>query len=164
MKKVLKQLQLFYGDIARDIRIEDGEVILEISNRTIKVELTFRGFRVTLNGGYAKVVKVPSEVVDLVEEYIDMEIEVEEKEENTEMVRVRKNSITARLRVGDKFGVPYTVRVGLVPCKANLNSAWISPVWVTVSSIEEFEKAVNEFTYYNCNNTVGTYPHYYIAK
>lgn len=55
-----------------------------------------------------------------------------------------------------------TVEVGLVPCKANLNSMWISPMWLTLASVEDFEKAINEYTYYNCNNVVGKYPHYYV--
>ena len=162
MKNILKQLQLYYGDIAKDIRIENHEVVLKVSDRVIKVELSANGFRVTLNGELAKTVKGPSEVIDLVEEYINMEIE--EKEEPKELVRVRKNSIKARLRVSDKFNTPYKIRIGLVPCKANLNSYWISPTWVTVSSIEEFERCVEAYTYYNCNSTLGTYPHFYIEK
>lgn len=55
-----------------------------------------------------------------------------------------------------------TVEVGFVPCKANLNSMWISPMWLTLASVEDFEKAINEYTYYNCNKEVGNYPHFYV--
>ena len=55
-----------------------------------------------------------------------------------------------------------SIEISLIPCKANLNSIWISPIKVTISSLEELERTVNEYSYYNCNNEVGNYPHYYI--
>ena len=50
----------------------------------------------------------------------------------------------------------------VLPCKANPYSIWFSGNTVEFNSIEDFEKFVNEFTVYNCNNCVGKYPAYYI--
>ena len=55
-----------------------------------------------------------------------------------------------------------SIEVSLIPCKSNLNSIWISPIKINISSLEELERTVNEYSYYNCNNEVGNYPHYYI--
>lgn len=55
-----------------------------------------------------------------------------------------------------------TLEVGFIPCKANPNSIWISPMWLPIYCEENFELTVNDYTYYNCNKEVGTYPHYYV--
>lgn len=74
------------------------------------------------------------------------------------MKRIYAKSIKARLRKGEKL------TIGMIPCKANIESNWISPCWVTVSSAFEFDAKVAEYTYYNCNNQLGNYPHYYIES
>ena len=72
------------------------------------------------------------------------------------MKKVTKATIKKELRINGK------VKFNMIPCKVGLNSAWIQPVEKEVTSIDELEKAINEFEYYNCNNEVGRYPHYYI--
>lgn len=79
------------------------------------------------------------------------------------MKKIYRNTIVANLRKIEKScGDMKPLRVGLLPCKANPCSIWISPMWFNFSSVEEFNKVVNEYTYYNCNNEVGRYPHFYI--
>lgn len=49
----------------------------------------------------------------------------------------------------------------IVPCKCNPNSMFavtVKPGW----TVQTFENFYNQFCYYNCNNEVGKYPHFYI--
>lgn len=71
------------------------------------------------------------------------------------MRKLTKTQVISLLKKGE-------CEIGFVPCKANLNSMWISPMWLTLASVEDFEKAINEYTYYNCNKEVGNYPHFYV--
>ena len=50
--------------------------------------------------------------------------------------------------------------VYVIPCKVrfDFDSMWIKPIKVT----HDFDKFMNEFAFYNLNNDVGTYAHYYI--
>lgn len=56
------------------------------------------------------------------------------------------------------------IEVGLVPCKANPHSIWISPIWITALSVSQLERDISHYEYYNCNSKVGNYPHYYIKE
>lgn len=72
------------------------------------------------------------------------------------MKRIKKMTVKAAIR---KQG---QITVGLLPCKANPMSVWMSPYWMTFYNVTDFEKTVNSFTCYNCNNELGKYPAYYI--
>lgn len=57
-----------------------------------------------------------------------------------------------------------TWRIYAIPCKANINSLWVEFFEKECVGVEDFEKWVNEVMYYNCNNEMGRYLHYYIEK
>jgi hypothetical protein len=50
----------------------------------------------------------------------------------------------------------------LLPSKAAIGSCWISPL--PVSGCGDFDRKVNAYKYYNCNEYVGKSVHYYIFK
>lgn len=56
--------------------------------------------------------------------------------------------------------------IRLVPCKMSPVGMW--GVWHDTSlkgkTLEEFDKIVNSFYYYNCNNETGNRIHYYIVE
>ena len=49
-----------------------------------------------------------------------------------------------------------------LPCKANIKSPWIEFFNTQVVDFKEFENFMNGCSYYNCNNEMGNYLHYYI--
>lgn len=63
--------------------------------------------------------------------------------------------------------------IWLLPCKVNegalqdLNQ-WIKPHIISISSsednINQFDRAVNSYEYYNCNAELGYYSHYYVSE
>ena len=72
------------------------------------------------------------------------------------MKKITKNTVKAIIKRDGE------ITVDLYPNKANINSVWISPCTITVNSIEELEKKIANFEYYNCNSELGTYTHFYI--
>lgn len=52
------------------------------------------------------------------------------------MKRIKKQTVKAILR---KEG---QITVGLIPCKANPNSVWVSPYWMTFYSVKDLEITV----------------------
>lgn len=57
------------------------------------------------------------------------------------------------------------VDIGMCPCKANPESPWGLIVMINKNRYDyTFDKAVNEFEWYNCNSELGQYPAYYIKK
>lgn len=55
--------------------------------------------------------------------------------------------------------------VGLCPCKANPESPWGLIITFNNNRYDyAFDKVVNNFAWYNCNNELGTYPAYYVEK
>ena len=56
----------------------------------------------------------------------------------------------------------------LVPCKANIDCVWISPVKISFETSNEsqnrFDRDVNSFEYYNCCAELGYYAHYYVLE
>ena len=55
--------------------------------------------------------------------------------------------------------------IHLVPCKVlcNYGNMWVIPIPIEKSWYEDFDRAVNNFVYYNCQHTeLGLYPAYYI--
>ena len=60
------------------------------------------------------------------------------------------------------------VTIYLLPSNVGLNSVWVSPCPVNnidnnaIYSPRSFDAVINEFEYYNCNNELGRYTHYYI--
>ena len=56
--------------------------------------------------------------------------------------------------------------VYLLPSKVNLGSAWIKPFAISGFkendfSVEAFEKQLNAYAYYNCNEEMGKVIHFY---
>ena len=48
------------------------------------------------------------------------------------------------------------VNVNLIPSKANIFSEWITFYNCIISDLEELEKTINSFSFYNCNyNQLG---------
>ena len=59
----------------------------------------------------------------------------------------------------------YTIK--LIPSRIRLKNLWMEPAFMSKDILEkndsDFEKFVNEYSYYNCNNAeVGYYPAFYI--
>lgn len=56
--------------------------------------------------------------------------------------------------------------VTLIPCNVPLQNAWIAGYRINIVLCEdrEFDKIVNEFSFYNCNNILGKYPAYYVEE
>ncbi len=61
----------------------------------------------------------------------------------------------------------------LVPnkCRFDFDGFWIPPYKINkIESFEwqgvtkDFDKLINSFEYYNCNNELGTYTHFYIEE
>lgn len=61
----------------------------------------------------------------------------------------------------------------LLPCKVNDSavdgsSIWIEPVKISLldsdSNINHFDRAVNNYEYYNCNAELGYYAHYFVSE
>lgn len=52
--------------------------------------------------------------------------------------------------------------VYVLPCNVRLDSIWVSPTLIPKEY--DFDKVINEYTYYNCNRELGTYCSYYISK
>ena len=68
------------------------------------------------------------------------------------MKSINKNTVKAQIRRGKSF-------IGYI-APSNVNSMHISSGWhigmrVEFTSIEEMEKALSEFSYYNCNSELG---------
>lgn len=64
-------------------------------------------------------------------------------------------------RVAEKF-FKAGKRVCMLPCYANPNSPWNVPYLMDYHA--PFIHQINEFTYYNCNKEMGTYPSFYVEK
>lgn len=58
-------------------------------------------------------------------------------------------------------------KVTICPCKYNVyNEYWCCKETIHNKQYEnmDFDKIVNAFTYYCCNNELGSYPAYYVSK
>ncbi len=49
-------------------------------------------------------------------------------------------------------------------CKLNPASEWGTYSIISNKDEVSFDRAVNAFTYYNCNSETGSYPHYYVKE
>lgn len=57
------------------------------------------------------------------------------------------------------------VEILVLPCKVNPANVWEMTARMSNSSIEDFEKWLNEYSYYSCNyNELGRYPAFYIKE
>ena len=68
------------------------------------------------------------------------------------------------------------ITIYLLPCKVSemaLNSdieTWGHPVSINItkdqldSKHNKFDRAINEYCFYNCNAELGYYPHYYVTE
>ena len=60
-------------------------------------------------------------------------------------------------------------KVMLFPCKANLQSPWITPCIISKETsthdMNQFNRSVQEFIIYNCRySELGYYPHFYVSE
>lgn len=82
--------------------------------------------------------------------------------------RIAIGVYNAELRKVDKRAARRAYNEGkdvlLLPCKVGLNST-IQPAKVSTysSNGEDFDKVINSFEYYNCNNVLGKYTHFYLS-
>ena len=76
------------------------------------------------------------------------------------MINVDKGTVKKALKLNQNQGII----VGLLPCKVMKDNMYISMYTTTIFSIEELDKVINEYTYYNCNYEVGYYPKYFISQ
>ena len=74
------------------------------------------------------------------------------------MIRVNKSTVKKALKLNQG------IIVGLLPCKVMEGNQYISMHTTIIFSIEELDKVINEYTYYNCNNELGRYPKYFISQ
>ena len=60
----------------------------------------------------------------------------------------------------------------LLPCNVGESALtglnpWVSPIVISIldsdSNINKFDRAVNNYEYYNCNAELGYYAHYYVT-
>ena len=53
----------------------------------------------------------------------------------------------------------------ILPCKANPNSSWISPMCFKKSQdSNNFLNIVNQYEYYNCNSQLGKYSAFFVEQ
>lgn len=64
----------------------------------------------------------------------------------------------------------------ILPCKVSERALdgndnnWVKPVVINLqttqldSKYNKFDRAINEYCYYNCNAELGYYPHYYVTE
>ena len=57
----------------------------------------------------------------------------------------------------------------LIPCKARVDSMWgcasVINIATSEDSVNQFDRAVGAFMYYNCHNyELGYYPHFYVRE
>lgn len=78
------------------------------------------------------------------------------------MRKITKSQVKARikrLKEGEKLDLT------LFPSKCGpFNTVWVKGFEVEVDSLEEFEKIVNSFSYYNCNSELGNRVHFYVKE
>ena len=80
----------------------------------------------------------------------------------------RVNKPTARRM----FNKGYNIK--LIPCKVSYvaiyteGNEWFTPITICITDSKEdsnkFDRAVNEYEYYNCNAELGYYAHYYVSE
>lgn len=85
--------------------------------------------------------------------------------------KITKTQLMARVK---RLQEGEVLEVNMLPCKASLNSVWISPTVIHVDktllekeqgySVSKLEGLINSYAYYNCNNELGTYPVYYVPS
>lgn len=51
----------------------------------------------------------------------------------------------------------------LVPCKCGVDSSLSCEISFQ-GSLDDFDRTVNSFVYYNCNHETGRYVHYYLKE
>lgn len=68
----------------------------------------------------------------------------------------RINKATARKLYNAKKAVT------IIPCKCHPGGAWFTGFEMENDGSRTFDQFVNEFTYYNCNYELGTYPAFYV--
>jgi len=76
------------------------------------------------------------------------------------MGSIKVNRKTAERLISDG----YTIKV--IPCKVRLRNLWFESARISLKKLNElgtdFEKFINEYSYYNCNNELGKHPSYYL--
>lgn len=70
------------------------------------------------------------------------------------LVRVTKKEARDLYRAGGVYVLPSKVR-------PSFDNFWIQPMLLNNISLRTFDKALNEYKYYNCNDELGNCTRYY---
>ena len=71
----------------------------------------------------------------------------------------KKINKTQARKIFNNFGTIY-----LLPSNMSTESMWGFPYGINQETELTFDGAVNAFRYYNCNNELGRYVHYFIKE
>jgi hypothetical protein len=80
------------------------------------------------------------------------------------MKKITKSQVKAKLK---KLTDQEILTVNFLPSKTSYSGfkCWVQPMEIELTNdLDEFEKTINEFMYYNCNNETGNGVHYYINE
>lgn len=77
------------------------------------------------------------------------------------MKKITKSQVKAIIRRESKYND--RTDFYMLPSRVIFDNNYIEPYKVSVKCIKDFEKIVNEYSYYNCNSELGKYPAYYIT-
>lgn len=50
----------------------------------------------------------------------------------------------------------------LLPCKVSFQNIWIQPFELSNNNNNSWKNVINLYEYYNCNNELGKYTHFYV--
>jgi hypothetical protein len=80
------------------------------------------------------------------------------------MKKITKSQVKALLK---KLEQDQKLKVNFTSSKTHLAGfkCWVQPFEIELSNdLDEFEKTINEFSYYNCNAEMGNRVHFYIKE
>lgn len=80
------------------------------------------------------------------------------KDDNGNTIRVRQVTKRDARKAFDE-GKP----VWLLPSRMNICNPWQDATPIEKKD-KDFDAAVNEYKYYNCNGSAGNYPHYFVGN
>lgn len=67
-----------------------------------------------------------------------------------------------KLKARNLYNKGFTI--ALLPCNVRSLTGIVQPVRITKQPGMDFDKIVNEYEYYNCNNELGKYTHFYVDE
>ena len=56
------------------------------------------------------------------------------------------------------------VMITLIPCKVRTLTGIVQPAHIRKQPGTDFDTILNEYEYYNCNNELGKYAHFYVDE